>query len=244
MQQSNNKIITNSLDIRSLREQVYEYFRSEIQIGRLIPGSFINLTEISEHLGISKTPLRDALIKLECDGFVTILPRRGIVVNKLTLDEIKNTVEIIGALESAVIVSVFDKIEPRHIKEMKQINADLKEIMSNSKSDTFDQYYYELNIAFHNVFLNLSHNDALKDIIMTLKQRMYDFPRLTYISEWELINCDEHDQLVTFLADGNPGEAAKLWREFHWSFAAHEQFIKEFYAQGNKQIQNVFNGTG
>ncbi len=103
MQQSNNKIITNSLDIRSLREQVYEYFRSEIQIGRLIPGSFINLTEISERLGISKTPLRDALIKLECDGFVTILPRRGIVVNKLTLDEIKNTVEIIGALYRSLI---------------------------------------------------------------------------------------------------------------------------------------------
>ena len=243
MSQNHNGIITNSLDVRSLREQVYEYFRSEIQAGRLIPGSFINLTEISEQLGISKTPLRDALIKLECDGFVTILPRRGIVVNKLTLDEIKNIVEIIGALESAAIVSVFNKIKPKHIKEMKKINADLKAIMHNSKSDTFDQHYYELNIAFHNVFLNLSTNDALKDIIMPLKQRMYDFPRLTYISEWELINCDEHDQLVTFLEEGSPEKAAKLWREFDWSFVAHEKFIREFYAQGNKQIQNVLNST-
>jgi DNA-binding GntR family transcriptional regulator len=243
MPPGHNDSSSTSLDVRSLREQVYEYFRNEIQAGRLMPGSFINLNQISEQLGISKTPLRDALIKLECDGFVTILPRRGIVVNKLTLDEIKNTVEIIGALESAVIVSIFNKIKSKHIKKMKKINADLKAIMYKSKSDTFDQQYYELNIAFHNVFLDLSNNDALKNIIMPLKQRMYDFPRLTYISEWELINCDEHDQLVTFLTDGNPKEAARLWREYHWSFTAHEKFIREFYAQGNKQIQNVLNGT-
>ena len=235
---------TPTLDIRSLREQVYEYFRQEIQVGRLTPGSFINLSEISEQLGISKTPLRDALIKLECDGFVTILPRRGIMVNKLTLDEIKNTVEIIGALESSVILSVFDKIKPRHIKKMKKINAELKAIMQNSKADSFDQHYYQLNIDFHNVFLDLSLNDALKNIVMMFKQRIYDFPRLTYISEWELINCNEHDQLITFLTDGKPEEAGRLWREFHWSFAAHKQFIKEFYAQGNKQIQNVLNGAG
>jgi len=131
-----------------------------------------------------------------------------------------------------------------HIKKMKQINADLKAIMHNSKADTFDQQYYELNIAFHNVFLDLSSNDALKETIMPLKQRMYDFPRLTYISEWELINCDEHDHLISLLEDGYPEKAGRLWREYHWSFAAHEKFIREFYAQGNKQIQNVLNGKG
>jgi DNA-binding GntR family transcriptional regulator len=69
----------------SLREQVYHFFRQQMQSGMLAPGASINLNEISKKLAISKTPLRDALIQLETEGFVTILPRRGIIVNKLPL---------------------------------------------------------------------------------------------------------------------------------------------------------------
>ncbi|MEN8212214.1 MAG: GntR family transcriptional regulator [Thermodesulfobacteriota bacterium] len=241
MMQNHNNTNGNLLDIRSLQEQVYEYLRNEMQSERLFPGSLININKISKQLGISKTPLRDALIKLECEGFVTILPRRGIMVNKFTLEKIKNTVEIIAALESAVIVSVFDKITPEHIKKMRKINTDLKFTMQNSTTNSFDKKYYQLNIAFHDVFLDLSSNTDLKNIIMPLKQKLYDWPRLTYIREWELINCDEHDQLLTLFADGTPEEAGRLWRDFHWSFAAHEEFIKKFYAQGNEQIQNIIN---
>ena len=227
------------MDIRSLREQVYEFLRAEMQAGRLIPGSFIKLNRISERLGISKTPLRDALIQLECEGFATILPRRGVVVNKLTLDEIKNVLEIVGALESAVIVSVFDKIIPLHLEKMERLNAEMRTIMLDNKGNSFDQRYYQLNIAFHDVFLNLSGNSSLKRIIIPIKQRLYDFPRLTYISEWELINCDEHNQLIQFIKAGKPKEAAILWRDNHWSFTCHERFIREFYSQGNKWIKRA-----
>lgn len=229
------------LNLKSLREQVYEYLRSEMQTGRLIPGSFINMNEISKQLGISKTPLRDALIQLECEGFVAFLPRRGVLMKKLTLDSIKNVIEIVGALESAVIMSVFDKILPNHLKEMAQLNAKMRAIMHDSKTDSFDQRYYQLNIAFHDVFLNLSGNTPLRQIVIPIKQRLYDFPRLTYIKEWEFINCDEHDLLIQFIKDGKPKEAARLWRDSHWSFTAHERFIREFYAQGNKQIRKELN---
>ena len=91
------------LDVRSLRQQIYEYLQKEIQAGRLVPGSFIKLNEISEHLGVSKTPLRDAIIQMECEGFVSILPRRGVLLKRLTLEEIKDILEILGALESAAL---------------------------------------------------------------------------------------------------------------------------------------------
>ncbi|MBC2711318.1 MAG: GntR family transcriptional regulator, partial [Desulfosarcina sp.] len=213
------------LEIRSLREQVYEYLRGEMQAGNLIPGAFIPLNEISERLGISKTPLRDAIIQLECEGFVTILPRRGVVMNKLSLDEIKNVLEIVGALESQVILSVFDQIEPHHLEMMEQLNEKMRSIMHRQEFRKFDQRYYELNIAFHDVFLNLSNNTALKRIIRPIKQRLYDFPRPTYIKEWELTNCDEHDQFIRFIKDGQPKKAAWLWKDRHWSFTAHEKFI-------------------
>jgi DNA-binding GntR family transcriptional regulator len=63
-----------------------------------------NINAISQHLGISKTPLRDAIIQLEIEGFVTILPRRGVTVSKLTLKDIKDSYKIVGALEGSVIL--------------------------------------------------------------------------------------------------------------------------------------------
>ena len=226
------------LDVRSLREQVYEYIRGEMQMGRIVPGSFIKLNAISERLGISKTPLRDAMIQLECEGFVTILPRRGVVVNKLTLEEIKNVLEIVGALESAVIVSVFGQIKAMHLKQMEHLNQRMRDQLESDGFDRFDQEFYRLNIAFHDVFLNLSENKFLRQIIMPSKQRLYDFPRPSYIKKWELINCDEHDQLIQFIKTGEKEKAASLWRDEHWSFSAHEQFIREFYSLGNKHLQN------
>ncbi len=229
------------LEVRSLREQVYEYLRGEMQAGRLVPGTFIKLNDISNQLGISRTPLRDAIIQLECEGFVTILPRRGVIVNRLTLEEIQNVLEIVGALESAVILSVFDKITPEDLRKMERINADMRRIMGSRKTRGFDYRYYQLNNAFHDVFLNLSSNTSLRRIILPIKQRLYDFPRPGYIRQWELINCDEHDRLIHFIREGRREEAARLWRESHWSFEAHEQYIREFYAQGNREIQEQLN---
>lgn len=222
------------LEIRSLREQVYQFLRGEMQAGNLIPGFFIPLNKISEQLGVSKTPLRDAIIQLECEGFVTILPRRGVLMNKLSLNEIRNMLEIVGALESQVILSVFDQIEPHHLEMMEQLNEKMRSILYRQKFCKFDQRYYQLNIDFHDVFLNLSNNTALKRIIRPIKQRLYDFPRPTYIKKWEMINCDEHDQFIRFIKDGQPQEAARLWKDRHWSFTAHEKFIREFYAQGSE----------
>jgi DNA-binding GntR family transcriptional regulator len=113
------------LDLRPLREQLYAYLRNEMQTGRLLPGAFIKLNEISAKLGISKTPLRDAIIRLESNNFVTILPRRGVQVNELSVQDIKNILGIVGALESTVIESVFHEFNSTHTTEMKRINDEM-----------------------------------------------------------------------------------------------------------------------
>ncbi len=61
------------LNLKSLKDQVYEYLREQLHKGKIKPGSVINMDGTSRKLGISKTPLRDALIQLEMEGFVTIL---------------------------------------------------------------------------------------------------------------------------------------------------------------------------
>lgn len=219
-------------EIRSLREQVYEYLRNEMYHGRLEPGSFINLNEISQRLGISKTPLRDALIQLECEGFVSILPRRGVLVKKLTIEDVRNILEVVGALESAVIMSVFDKIGSKHIQRLEALNSKMIAAVEREDFDT----YYRLNIDFHDVFLDLNENGDLQRIVTPLKQRLYDFPRRTYIKEWELINCGEHQKLIDFIKAGKPAQAVKLWRDSHWSFKAYEKFIRRFYVDSEEHI--------
>ena len=229
------------LDIRSLRQQIYEYLQKEIQAGRLVPGSFIKLNEISEHLGVSKTPLRDAIIQMECEGFVSILPRRGVLLKKLTIEEIKDILEILGALESATIRSVFDKITPRRIARMKKLNAEMRRCIREKTFETFDPQYYSLNIAFHDVFLDLSTNATMKPLLATMKQRLYDFPRLAYMKDWERANCDEHEHFIDYICKGEKDAAALFWQETHWGFEAQKPYIIEFYTQGKKHIHNQLN---
>ena len=62
------------LTLKSLREQVYDYLRVQMNDGKIRPGLFLNLNEISQELGMSRTPLRDALFQLESEGFVKIYP--------------------------------------------------------------------------------------------------------------------------------------------------------------------------
>jgi DNA-binding GntR family transcriptional regulator len=214
-----------TINSKSLREQVYEYLRGELHGGRLVPGSAINLTLISRQLGISKTPLRDALLQLDVEGFVTISPRRGVFVNPVTLDDVRDSYEIVGSLEGAVIFSVFSQIGEAHIEQMKSNNAKLKAAL---ETDDF-QSYYQLNIAFHHVFLDLSDNKMLQRIIMPIRQRLYDFPRRRYIKEWELRNCSDHDDFIHAIEKGDRSVAVSVWRDVHWSFTVYESYIRQFY---------------
>jgi DNA-binding GntR family transcriptional regulator len=213
------------IQIPSLREQVYQYFRDEMQKGSLASGTTINLNAISKQLGVSKTPLRDALIQLESEGFVSILPRRGVMVRKLTMEEVRDFYEIIGALEASVIRSVFEDIGPREIRQMKEFNSVQRKAFG--KGDHYQ--YYQKNLEFHEVFITLSSNDTLLKLIMPMKRRLYDFPRHSYVTEWEQRNMDDHDRLIAMIENGDSDGAARLLRDVHWSYEVQEKYIRQFY---------------
>jgi DNA-binding GntR family transcriptional regulator len=213
------------LNVKSLREQVYEYIRDEMHAGRIRPGSALNLNQISEQLGISKTPLRDALIRMEVEGFVTILPRRGVTVNALTLQDVKNFYQICGALEGAIVASVFDQFDGSHIAIMRQLNSEMRTAIHREAFDI----YYKLNIQFHDVFLNLSDNPLIRPMLMPLKRRLYDFQRRTYVKEWELRNTQEHDHFIDSIKAGDLAAAVRMLRDVHWSFSEQEEYIRAFH---------------
>ena len=211
--------------MKSLREQVYEYIRDQMMAGHILPNTTLNLNQISDHLGISKTPLRDALIRLEVEGFVTIMPRRGVVVNGLTLQDVKDFYQICGALEGDVVKVVFDQFNDSHIAAMRQLNSEMRGAI---QQEEFVRYY-NMNIRFHDIFLDLSDNRVIRPTLMPLKQRLYDFQRRPYVKEWELRNLDEHDQFIDAIQSGDRDEAVRLLRDVHWSFSVQEDYIRTFH---------------
>lgn len=214
------------LQLRSLREQVYEYLRDAINRGELDAGSFLDQKQLSENLGISKTPLRDALIQLETEGFVSILPRRGVVVNRLTLEDVRNLYEIIGALEGATVVSVGDLLEEAHFQRMRALNSEMVEAV---EAGDFNRYYSK-NLAFHEVFLGLTQNRGLRRVVENAKHRLYDFPRRReFVPEWELASTAEHAAFLDLLESGDVRAAADYLRDVHWSFGVQQRFILQYY---------------
>ena len=213
------------LKFSSLSDQVYDHLRRQMNQGGLLPGSTINIGEIASQLGISKTPLRDALIHLEFEGFVTILPRRGVKVNELTIEDVKNAYDAIGLTEGFIVRQCIDKITSAHIQQLESLNQQIRE---DIKRDNFSKLFKN-NLAFHNIYLHVSTNEMLKRFILPIKHRLYDFPRQNFIKEWELRNCDEHDQFITYLKDGDAQRAASVLQDTHWSFEVQKDYIFTFY---------------
>jgi len=214
------------LNVKSLKEQVYDFLREQMRRGEILPGSVIDLEETSRKLGVSRTPLRDALLQLETEDFVTILPRRKVVVNVLTARDIKDYYEIIGALESIAILRAAGRLKPQELDYMDQLNQEMKKAI---EADDFD-LYYEKNLAFHNVYLQACGNDKLMKIVNNLKKRLYDFPRPAgFVKEWEQSSTGEHARLLDYLRRGQKEEAASYVRDVHWSYEVQEKFIVQYY---------------
>jgi len=221
------------LQTRSLREQVYEYLRDEMNHGELQPNAFLDLNAIAERLGVSRTPLREALLQLETQGFVTVLPRRGFRLNPLSLDDIRHYYEIIGALEAATLRDHGAALQPGDVRRMRALNAEMAGAVA---ADDFDRYY-ELNLAFHEVYLGLSDNKALLAHVRSLKQRLYDWPRRAgFVKTWEEHSiAAEHARFLDLLERGAIREAAEYLQDVHWSFQVQEPFIQAYYFASQRQ---------
>jgi DNA-binding GntR family transcriptional regulator len=220
------------LQNRSLREQVYDFLRVEMARGGVQPGAFLDLNELAGRLGVSRTPLREALLHLESQGFVTVLPRRGFRLNALTLDDIRHFYEIIGALESAALRSVGPSLGPADFVRMRALDAAMSEAVA---ARDFDRYY-EANLAFHDVYLRRSDNARLVSQVHLLKQRLYDWPRReTMVQAWEQHSVVEHEDFLGLLERGAIDDAAAHLQNVHWSFKVQERFIQAYYFAGRHE---------
>ena len=203
----NSLILTHQL----LRTQVYEYLRQELKAESLKPGMFVSMKQIMETLDISRTPLRDALLQLQNEGFFTFLPQRGIRINELTQQDIEDNYEMLGALDSRILLSVFDRIGPQKIETMKRLNQELGANLAGKKFGR----YWDLNTAFHHVYLDLSSNAPILKQLNIIRQRLFEFGKKDWSLKMKKMNYSEHLTIIELIEKGNAVEAAAFMRDVH-----------------------------
>jgi DNA-binding GntR family transcriptional regulator len=194
-----------------MRSQVYEYLRNQLKDGHLTPGMFVSINQIMKNLGLSRTPLRDALLQLQTEGFVTFLPQRGIRINELTQQDIEDMYEMLGALDSRVLLSVYPQIGSAEIEKMKKLNQKMVENISNSNFSL----YWDLNTAFHNTYLNLSANVPILNHINIVRQRLFEFGKKDWSRKMREMNHAEHLTMIALFEKGDAVEAADYMRDVH-----------------------------
>lgn len=176
----------DKLEIRNykpLGEVVFEYLRNAILGGELKPGERLMEVTIADQLGVSRTPVREAIRKLEKENFVIMIPRKGAYVADLTKKDILEVLEIRKELEgfAAYLASERMTIEEKEAlaKTMEQFNASMATMDKKSMIDNDN--------AFHSLIFKATKNQRVINIIYDLHDQFQRF-RLVYFSEFTNYN--------------------------------------------------------
>ena len=145
---------------KPLRDVVFEHLREAIIKGKLKPGERLMEMQLAEELGVSRTPVREAIRKLELEGLVIMIPRRGAYVADLSIKDVAETFEIRLALEALAASLAAERITPEECEEMDRLLERIGEsIRQNDVKQTA-----ALDEEFHNLLYQASRNDRLVQI--------------------------------------------------------------------------------
>jgi DNA-binding GntR family transcriptional regulator len=144
----------NLIQVSTVNEEVYMRLREQITCGEIAPGTKISIRSIADEYGVSTMPVREAMRTLQAEGFLNI-ERRSVVVNELSLSEVKQIFTIRKNLESLAITWALPNVQPHDIDELREILIEMdKDNISHSE-------WQHLNKQFHLHFYNLSNSRHL-----------------------------------------------------------------------------------
>jgi DNA-binding GntR family transcriptional regulator len=210
---------------QSLRDKVYDYLCDKMHRGELLPGAIIDQKKICSELVISRTPLNNALIRLEAEGIVIIHPRSRVVVNKLEEEDIQYLYEVIGTIEGNLIAKGFPNYTPDVLDEMESWNKQMMIYIENGDLRAYDPLHYQ----FHQVFVLLAPNKCAERILNPIKNRLWDFPKKSFPQQWYLDACAEHQYIVDALRERNLDKAVSCLKNVHWGFKLNKKYIQMAY---------------
>ena len=161
------------LDNLTLRERVHDHLKSEILANRYPPGSELLEVPLSEELGVSRGPVREALRSLESEGLVEITPRRGAVVVSLTKRDFLEAYQVRESLEALGVRLAVPLLTRAQLDEL---DAQLDAMTRHAAAGDVDAFF-EVNAAFHEGFMAASENRKLIEIYRRLMAQMGPYRR-------------------------------------------------------------------
>lgn len=203
-------ITTAKLENRTLRQQVADYLREEILSARLAPGAELGEVALARSLGISRGPLREALGQLAAEGLVTIVPRRGAVVKRLTRQEFIDAYEVREALESLAIKLAVPRLSMAGKAELHRMCEQMERAATACDRDRF----FELNREFHSRLVRASGNSKLEEVHSQLVAQMGRLMKQSVQLRGGFErSAAEHLAILAAVDDGDPERAAQLLEE-------------------------------
>ena len=198
-----NNFKVNMNEYLPLRDVVFNTLRQAILKGELAPGERLMEIQLAEKLGVSRTPIREAIRKLELEGLVLMIPRKG-------AESLRDVLEVRRSLEELAIELACQRMSEDDMAELERVQGNFKsaidrgEAMSIAQSD--EQY--------HDVIYQGTRNDKLVQMLGNLPEQMYRY-RLEYIKDEDKrqVLLVEHEHILDALKNRNIAEAKKAARE-------------------------------
>ena len=192
------------------KEKIYQSLRADIISHRLRPGQAIREDELADRLGVSRTPVREMLRRLEQEDLVRVVPNRGVFVSELTDKDIDEVLEIRLALETAAARSAATKLTAEQMKELKDIRKQLDTAVKLKDS----VLSFEADTRLHGLILQAAGNKRSHRIINNLMGQIH---RIRFISGHKPGRIDttvkEHKEIIQALLNGDPDAAEETMRK-------------------------------
>jgi len=194
-----------------LREVVCETLRDAVRRGILQPGERLMEIQLAEDLGVSRTPVREAIRKLEMEGYVIMMPRRGTYVADLSIRDINEVFEIRTSLESLASGLAAERINEDELEKLQRL---LVEIGAYIKSGDMESIV-RTDTEFHDLLYQASRNTRLVGIISNLREQLTRFRTTSMSFPGRLkATLEEHRKIVEAIAQGDE-KAARKAAEHH-----------------------------
>ncbi|WP_454739965.1 GntR family transcriptional regulator [Cupriavidus necator] len=192
-----------------LHDTVVEHLRQFIVEGVLGPGTKLNERELCETLGISRTPLREALKVLAAEGLIDLWPNRGASVSRMTETEVWEMFELMSGIEAFAGELACERISPAELSEIKALHYSM--LACRVQNDL--PGYYARNQEIHNLIVAAARNSTLSQTYLTMNRRIQAlrFRSNQHSGKWDRA-VDEHEGMISALEARDGKKLASILR--------------------------------
>ena len=191
-----------------LRDVVFNTLRQAIITGEFAPGERLMEISLANRLGVSRTPVREAIRKLELEGLVIMIPRKGAQVAKITEKNLRDVIEIRTVLEEFATVLACERITQDGVIKLRQAHEDFIHAVENVLAHNSCPVK-----AFHDTIFQATNNDRLISIINNLREQFYRY-RMEYVKDIRQRSnlVEEHRELLDAISTRDTVKAKQLMR--------------------------------